>query len=80
LYILETFWDRQKFDISTYCLNNTSLYFTAMANGSSRMYHSEDMKKLVNKAGLQIEEITDNLGISHTLLKCKKQPNSHQNQ
>ncbi len=73
LFILETYWDRQKFDISTYCLNNTSLYFTALANGNSRMYHSEDMKKLVEKAGLEISEIIDDLGISHTLFKCKKQ-------
>ncbi len=72
LFILETYWDRQKFDISTYCLNNTSLYFTALANGNSRMYHSEDMKKLVENAGLKITEIIDELGISHTLFKCKK--------
>ena len=72
LFILETYWDRQKFDISTYCLNNTSLYFTAMANGKSRMYHSEDMKKIVEKAGLKITEIMDDLGISHTLFKCQK--------
>jgi len=72
LFILETYWDRQKFDISTYCLNNTSLYFTAMANGKSRMYHSEDMKKIAEKAGLKITEIMDDLGISHTLFKCQK--------
>jgi hypothetical protein len=72
LFILETYWDRQKFDISTYCLNNTSLYFTALANGKSRMYHSEDMKKMVEKAGLEITEIIDDLGISHSLFKCKK--------
>jgi ubiquinone/menaquinone biosynthesis C-methylase UbiE len=72
LFILETYWDRQKFDISTYCLNNTSLYFTALANGKSRMYHSEDMKKMVEKAGLVITDIIDDLGISHSLFKCKK--------
>jgi SAM-dependent methyltransferase len=72
LFILETYWDRQKFDISTYCLNNTSLYFTAMANGNSRMYHSEDMIKLISDAGLQIENIIDDLGISHTLIECKR--------
>jgi len=71
LFILETYWDRQKFDISTFCLNNTSLYFTAMANGNSRMYHSEDMISLIKQAGLKIEAITDDLGISHTLIECK---------
>jgi hypothetical protein len=72
LFILETFWDRQQFDISTFCLNNTSLYFTAMANGNSRMYHSEDMIGLIEQAGLKIKDIRDNLGVSHTLIECKK--------
>ncbi len=71
LYILETYWDRQKFDISTFCLNNTSLYFTAMANGNSRMYHSDDMIQYIEQAGLSVERIIDNLGVSHTLIECK---------
>lgn len=71
LLILETYWDRQQFDISTFCLNNTSLYFTAMANGNSRMYHSEDMIRLIEQAGLKIKDIRDNLGVSHTLIECK---------
>ncbi|MCB2195003.1 MAG: methyltransferase domain-containing protein [Bacteroidetes bacterium] len=71
LFILETYWDRQQFDISTFCLNNTSLYFTAMANGNSRMYHSEDMIRLIEQAGLKIKDIRDNLGVSHTLIECK---------
>jgi hypothetical protein len=71
LYILETYWDRQKFDISTFCLNNTSLYFTAMANGNSRMYHSDDMIQYIEQAGLSVERIIDHLGVSHTLIECK---------
>jgi len=72
MYILELFWDRQQFEASSYCLNATSLYFTCLANGNSRMYHSEDMMKLFNQAGFEITEVHDNLGISHTLLKCRK--------
>jgi len=72
LYILELFWDRQKYEASTYSLNATSLYFTSVANGNSRMYHSDDFIEVVNSAGLTIESITDDLGISHTLLKCRK--------
>jgi hypothetical protein len=71
LYILELFWDRQKYEASTYSLNATSLYFTCIANGNSRMYHSADFLELVKHSGLKIESITDNLGISHTLLKCR---------
>ena len=37
LYIMETFWNRQKFDTAAYCLTQISLYFTAMANGNSKM-------------------------------------------
>lgn len=43
LYIMETFWDRQRFETASYCLAQTSLYFTAMANGNSKMYYSADM-------------------------------------
>lgn len=72
LYILETYWDKQQFPASTYSLHATSLYFTAIANGNSQMYHSNDMEKLVEKAGMYIEKIYENIGVSHTLFKCKK--------
>jgi len=72
LYILELFWDRQQYEASSYVLNATSLYFTCLANGNSRMYHSEDMIRLIGEAGFEITEEFDNLGISHTLIKCRK--------
>lgn len=72
LFILELFWDRQKYEASSYSLNATSLYFTCLANGNSRMYHSMDMFRLIEKAGLTIVESTDHIGISHTLVKCRK--------
>ena len=49
----------------------TSLYFTAMANGNSKMYHSDDMIRLVREAGLEVEEIHDGLGQGHSILVCK---------
>jgi hypothetical protein len=72
LYILELFWDRQKYEASSYSLNATSLYFTCLANGNSRMYHSTDMYRMIEQAGLKIEESTDHIGVSHTLVKCRK--------
>ena len=72
LFIMETLWDKQRFDASTYSLHATSLYFTCVANGNSRMYHSDDMKRLVEKAGLKIAETFENVGISHTILRCVK--------
>ncbi|MFW5793111.1 MAG: methyltransferase [Bacteroidota bacterium] len=71
LYILETFWDKQKYDAATYSLHATSLYFTCIANGCSQMYHSDDMYKLVDKAGMYVEKTIDNIGVSHTLFICK---------
>jgi len=74
LFILETFWDRQPHEAGAYCVNATSLYFTAMANGNSRMYHSNDMQKLIRAAGLYVEEDIDELGLGHTLFQCRLKP------
>lgn len=72
LYIMETFWDRQKFETAAYCLTQTSLYFTAMANGNSKMYHSDDMTHCVQTAGLKVVEIHDGLGLGHSIMICKR--------
>lgn len=71
LYIMETLWDRQKYEPAALCLTLTSLYFTAMANGNSKMYHSQDMERCIRSAGLEIEEIHDGLGQGHTILVCR---------
>jgi len=72
LCIMETFWDRQKYPASAFALTMTSLYFTALANGNSKMYHSGDMAQLVKKAGLEVEQIHDSLGFGHSIMVCKK--------
>ncbi len=71
VYILEPFWNRQRFQASAFALQQTSLYFTAMANGNSQMYHSEIFAALVKDAGFQIVDQANQVGVSHTLLKCK---------
>lgn len=73
VFIMDTYWDRQEYDIASYCLINSSPYFTAIANGNSRMYHSKTMQQCIRKAGLVLEDDIDNLGISHTLMVCKKE-------
>ena len=70
--ILEPFWDRQKFEIAAFCLQQTSLYFTALANGNSQMYSAETFLKCVEEANFDIVEQTDHIGLSQTLLKLKK--------
>ncbi len=72
VYILETCWDRQQHETSSYSLINTSLYFTAMASGNSKMYHSDELLECINEAGLVLDKATDNLGLCHTLFACKK--------
>lgn len=71
LYIMETLWDRQRFEPAAMCLTLTSLYFTAIANGNSKMYHSEDMERLIETAGLELETIHDYLGQGHSIMVCK---------
>jgi hypothetical protein len=70
LFILETFWDRQRYEAGRFSVINTSLYFAAMANGNSKMYHSERMRACLEQAGLRIERAYDEIGVSHTLLCC----------
>lgn len=71
LCIMETFWDRQRFEAAAFCLTMTSLYFTVMANGNSKMYHSDDMARLVREAGMEVESVSDGLGQGHSIMICK---------
>lgn len=71
LIINETYTDRQKFDNAKFVLEATSLYFTAMANGNSKMYTSRELIALIESAGLKIVE-DRKLGEFHTLFVCKK--------
>ncbi|MCZ6489871.1 MAG: methyltransferase [Acidobacteria bacterium] len=70
LYILDNFWDRQDFEIASYCLQAFSLYFTCVANGRSRMYKASDIMTMVDMAGLKVERVIDDLGICSSLLIC----------
>ena len=71
IYIMETLWDRQKYEPATLCLTLTSLYFTALANGNSKMYNTEDMEHCIHAAGLEIETIHDHLGQGHSIIVCR---------
>lgn len=72
VYILETYWDKQKYEASTYSLHATSLYFTCLANGCSQMYHSHDMLALIDRAGLYVFKELHDIGVSHSLYECKQ--------
>ena len=72
LFVLETLCDRQRYDAATYSVNATSLYFTCIANGVSRMYRSEDLLRIVGEAGLTVVAEHDHIGRGHTLLHCRR--------
>jgi hypothetical protein len=71
VWILELFWDRQRFEAAAFSLQQTSLYFTCVANGNSQMYDSSVFLGLVERAGLEISALTDGVGGYHTLLECR---------
>lgn len=70
--IMEPFWDKQSNETAAYCVINTSPYFTAMANGYSKMFKYTDFIKFIEKAGLEIIEDTHELGLCQTIIRCKK--------
>lgn len=70
LMMVETFTDRQRFENARFALEATSLYFTAMANGNSKMYKSTELTEIAENAGLVLTG-DHNLGEYHTLLTYK---------
>lgn len=73
IYIMEPFIDNQRFEAARHCLVATSLYFTIIANGNSKMYSVAVMKKLVQDAGLKVVETFPLINDScQTILKCTK--------
>jgi hypothetical protein len=72
ILVMDTFWDRQRYDIAAYCLINTSPYFTAMASGNSKIYESGDYVRLAAGAGLKLAAARDGIGYGHSLLRFAK--------
>jgi len=72
IYIMETFIDDQKFPAATFSLVATSLYFTAIANGNSKMYSSSVLKYIIEKAGLKcVNSYQLHEDSFHTILEVK---------
>ena len=70
--INELFWDNQKFEAAEYCLLGTSLYFTCIANGNSRMYSEKDFKKIISRTKFKVVN-QQTIGEYHTLLELRMQ-------
>lgn len=73
VYVLEPLWDKQRFEAAAYSLQATSLYFTCMANGNSKMYRFEELRKAVEVAGFELKEAHHDIGINnYSLLRFRK--------
>ena len=72
VYVMEPFIDNQKHPQALLSLVGTSLYFTALANGTSRMYHCGEMLEYAEKAGLIFVEKFTGIGEFQTILKFTK--------
>lgn len=70
--IMEPFWDRQNNETAAFCVINTSPYFTAMANGYSKMFKYTDFEKLIKTAGFEVVELIDDIGLCQTIIRCVK--------
>jgi hypothetical protein len=70
--VMDTFWDRQRYDIASYCLINTSPYFNNLASGNSKVYESADYIRLAQAAGLTLLTARDGIGYCHSLLRFAK--------
>ena len=71
VFIMETLWDRQKWPAASFDLAQTSVYFTAMANGNSKMFNTPDLLSYIASAGLRVVNITDSIGYGHSLIECE---------
>jgi hypothetical protein len=75
VFILEPFWDRQRFPAASFSLQATSLYFTCMANGNSKMYNYAEFAQTIESAGFTIVEALHNVGSNdYSLLRCRSRP------
>ena len=71
IYIVDTYWDNQQHAAARFVLAMTTLYFTCLANGNSKMYRSDEMRACVQRAGLHIERELKHLTVSHTMFVCR---------
>jgi len=73
VYVLEPFWDKQHFEAASYSLQATSLYFTCIANGNSKMYRCAELVDAIKAAGFDLVAESHDLGSNaYSLLEFRK--------
>jgi ubiquinone/menaquinone biosynthesis C-methylase UbiE len=70
VWVLEPLQDRQRFRTAAFSLQAASLYFTCMANGRSKMYRYDELRRAVEAGGFLLAEERHSLGSnSYSLLR-----------
>lgn len=73
IFVMEPLWDMQKFEGESYALQATSLYFTCIANGNSKMYRYGELVEAIEKAGFHLVQAHHNLGSNfYSILNFRK--------
>jgi hypothetical protein len=73
IFIMEPFWDKQHYPAAVYSLHATSLYFTTMANGNSKMYESRELINIITRAGFSLKAQLHEVGPhDYSILKFRK--------
>lgn len=73
IFVMEPLWDMQKYEGESYALQATSLYFTCIANGNSKMYRYGELVEAIEKAGFHLVTAHHNLGANfYSILNFRK--------
>ncbi len=73
IYVMEPLWDMQKYEGESYALQATSLYFTCIANGNSKMYRYGELVEAIEKAGFKLVTAHHNFGSNfYSILNFRK--------
>lgn len=73
VFVMEPLWDMQKYEGESYALQATSLYFTCIANGNSKMYRYGELVEAIEKAGFHLVTAHHNLGSNfYSILNFRK--------
>ncbi len=73
VYVMEPLWDRQRYPAAAYSLHATSLYFSAIANGNSKMYAAGELIEAIEAGGLFLDEQFDDVGpFDYSILSFKR--------
>jgi hypothetical protein len=76
LWLMEAFWDRQRYQAAAAAQQMTSVYFVHLATGVSRMWQSDTLLSLIAESGFGLLSIKDDMGRGHTLLELRKSSNT----